>query len=779
MANLTGNRIRARMKAMGLGWIPIGAFLILALIVSEVNPLFESTDELRHYRYVRLLVTERRLPVQGAAEARMQGHHPPLFYATGALLTGWIPSEHDASFTQPTNPFWGYRNWEVGVDNKLQYRHSPAEDFPYRDGYTAAIAVRWVNVLIGTATVALTYLWARRFWPRASGMALAVASLVAFNPQFIYLSAAINNDILAALMGTAVLVLCTELVREGASWRLAAILGVIYGLALLTKLHLAALGAVIVVARALALRAERRERVRRALVPLVRDLALIFGAAGVVAGWWFVRNWRLYGDPTGMAQLNAMWGGRSAQGHLWALIQGVPYLWSSFWGRFGYGQIPLPKIATDWLLVFFVLGLIGWLRSLWVSVLHRYVQNPSTTKKLRVPVLSRAGFALLGDGFDEMPPSELGQTAAVYGLLALAVALFLGVVGYYILIQPAGAMGRFLFPVLPAMAVLLVGGLQALNRRYATWLGPAVAVAMGVFAVYAIGGVLWPAVRYPPPVPVPESPALEADVGSVARVLDVSVEPTLVRPGDPVFVRVVWEPVQPTAEPLTVFVHLVDDTGVVLAQRDTWPGLGRATTTYWMPGRVFEDVYRIDVPETVYRPNHATIRLGLGGPTVGRLPITVRGSAEPAGSTFETGRVDILADEAGLPNPLDVNFGNEIALVGYALEPRVLIPGETTDLTLYWEVIGALDADYQVFAQVWDAEYNVWGSRDGGNPGWTAGEVVSETRAITLIPETPPGTYPIQVGLFDGGERLPRIAPDGRPLEDRMPLGPIQVLPSE
>ncbi len=773
---MLGPWIKARIRGIGLGWMPVGAFLILALIVSGINPLFESTDELRHYRYVRLLVTERRLPVQGAAEVRMQGHHPPLFYAVSAFLTGWIPSEHGATFTQPTNPFWGYRNWEVGVDNKLQYMHTPAEDFPYRDGYAAAIAVRWVNVLIGTATVALTYLWARRFWRRSPGMALAVASLVAFNPQFIYLSAAINNDILAALMGTAVLVLCTALVRKGATWRLAAMLGVAYGFALLTKLHLAALGAVIVVARALVSLGEGNEHDSAAFGIFVRDLALIFGAAGVVAGWWFVRNWRLYGDPTGMAQLNAMWGGRSAQGHLWALIQGVPYLWSSFWGRFGYGQIPLPKIATDWLLVLSVLSLIGWLRSLWVSVLHRYVQNPGTTKKFRVPVLSSAGFALLGDGSDEMPPSESGQTATVYGLLALAVALFLGVVGYYILIQPAGAMGRFLFPVLPAMAVLLVGGLQALNRRCATWLGPAVAVAMGVFAVYAIGGVLWPAVRYPPPAPVPASPVLEADVGGVARVLDVSVDPERVRPGDPVFVRVVWQPLRPTAEPLTVFVHLVDDTGVVLAQRDTWPGLGRTTTTTWRPGRVFEDVYRIDVPDSVYRPNHATVRLGLGGATVGRLPITVRGSAEAPTDTLKTESVEILADEGGLPNPLVVNFGDQIALVGYALEPRVLHPGETAELTLYWEVIGNLDADYQVFAQVWDADYNVWGSRDGGNPGWTAGEVVSETRAITLIPETPPGTYPIQVGLFDGGVRLSRIAPDGRPLEDRMPLGPIQVL---
>ncbi len=755
-----GARITHWVREIGLGWIPIGTFFILALIVSEVNPLFEATDELRHYRYVRLLVTERRLPVQGEAAARMQGHHPPLFYAVGALLTGWIPSEHDASFTQPTNSFWGYRHWERGVDNKLQYMHSPAERFPYRAGYSATVAVRWVNVLIGTATVMLTYRWARHLWPRAPGMALAAASLVAFNPQFIYLSAAINNDILAALMGTSVLVLGTQIVRRGATRRRCMLMGAAYGLALLTKLHLVVLGPVIVAAR-MAVRRTEGDQGQGTLAPFVRDLALIFGIAAALAGWWFVRNWRLYGDPTGMAQLNAMWAGRSAKGHLWALLQGVPYLWSSFWGRFGYGQIPLPAAATDALLVICVLGLMGWLRALWAYVLKRHSQD-------RI--------------FVEEIPSTLSaprKGAALYGLLALALLLFVGVVGYYILIQPAGAMGRFLFPVLPAAALLLVGGLEALNRRRVVWLGASLTAGMGLFALYALGGVLWPAVCYPPALSGTVSSTFEADVGGVARVLDVAVEPERVRPGESVLVRVIWQPLHPTNEPLTVFVHLVDDAGVILAQRDTWPGLGRTTTTHWIPGRVFEDVYRLDVPDAVYRPNHATVRLGLDSPAVGRLPIAVRGSAVSVVDALETGSVEILGEETGIPNPLDVNFGSQIALVGYALEPRVLKPGETTELTLYWQVIGDLDADYQVFAQVWDAEFNVWGSRDGGNPGWADREVISETRTITLIPETPPGTYPVQVGLFDGGRRLSRIAPDGRLLDDRMALGPIQVLPPE
>jgi hypothetical protein len=52
---------------------------------------------------------------------------------------------------------------------------------------------------------------------------------------------------------------------------------------------------------------------------------------------------------------------------------------------------------------------------------------------------------------------------------------------------------------------------------------------------------------------------------------------------------------------------------------------------------------------------------------------------------------------------------------------------------------------------------------------------VSETRKITLIPETPPGSYPIQVGLFSPQRRLPVVGPDGHHLGERVLLGPIRV----
>jgi hypothetical protein len=128
------------------------------------------------------------------------------------------------------------------------------------------------------------------------------------------------------------------------------------------------------------------------------------------------------------------------------------------------------------------------------------------------------------------------------------------------------------------------------------------------------------------------------------------------------------------------------------------------------------------------------------------------------------------------PNVQQANFGDEVTLVGYTLEPRALNAGETFTLTLYWQAQRQPQHDYLVFAQVIDPAYQVWGSRDGAGPAWSSGEVVEDVRRITLLPDTPPGSYPVQVGLFHGETgRLPVIAPGGHYLDERVLLGPVRV----
>ena len=759
-------------------------FFVLATGVSVVNPLFESTDEIRHYRYIRHLVVRHSLPVQGKETIRSQSHHPPLYYFLSALASGWVGSPHTPEYEQPLNPFGGYRNWEVGVDNKLQYRHTPAEKFPFRDGYLAALIPRWVNVLLGALTVLLTYRLGQRVWPQRPHLAWGAAALVAFNPQFLYLSGAMNNDVIAAAAGAGVLLLSLEVVQvrarfpstssglaqkvrkvgpEGHQRRRLALLGLVYGLALLAKFHLLILGGIIALAVALGILSGtlagppsggqgRGRSWSVASVQWLHGMGIVIGVAALVAGWWFFRNWSLYGDPTGLNKVNELWLGRSAHGNWWALQQGLPYLWSSLWGRFGYGQIPLPQPIYTALLILCLFALAGY------AFRRRLGSLPGWRLK--------AALLLLGG-------TVLGFSA---------------VVTYYILIQPAGPMGRFLFPALPALAILLVEGLDRwppLKGR-AVWTASGVALGMGTFALVALGGYLAPAVRYPAPAPSPApDQQLELQFGGVARALAAEVRPSTVRPGEPLYVTVVWEPLLQTQAPYAVYIHLIDQADALIAQRDSWPGLGRAPTTSWLIGRRFADTYRVDLPETAYAPNQAIVRVGLYEPTTGRLPVFygerllgVGPNREPLGDGITAGAVTVAARPGPWPNAQQANFSDEITLVGYTLEPRALVAGQTFTATLYWQPRQERPSqhDYMVFAQVIDPSWQVWGSRDGIGPGWSPGLVVQDVRRITLLPDTPPGSYPVQVGLFHSETgRLPVVAPQGHYIDDRVLLGPVRV----
>ena len=707
-------------------------FVVLAAAVSVTNPLFESSDEIRHYRYVRVLATEGRLPVQGSESVRSQSHHPPLYYVLSAAFSAVIPSSHDGGYEHPSNPFWGYRSFAPGVDNKLQYWHEPAE--PFSKGYLAVLVPRWVNILIGAATVFATYALAFRVLGARTpadrtALALAAAAIVAFNPQFIYLSAAINNDVVAALTGTGILIACVAVLQDGLTWRTLVVLGLISGLGLLAKLQVAALGPAAVMALAAA--AWRARDRAPWLLSLLRAFVVVGAVVALVSGWWFLRNLRLYGEPTGLAMQQQLWGGRNVADNLWAIWQGLPQLWASLWGQFGYGQIPLPAWLTTAMLVACLVCLSGYLR--W---------------------------------------RDTGLGSRVTGLFITAFTVSAGAVMYYIAANPAGAMGRFLFPVVPASAILLVVGLRQWFGS-AAWTRNTVIGAMLCFALVALFAYLWPAVTYPPRAILgPGGDVPVARVGDVAEILDVALDEDEVIPGEPVVVRVTWRPLRRTEEPLAVFVHLIDEAGVLAAQRDTWPGLSRAPTTSWRVGVPFVDTYRVDLPETVYTPNVLTVQIGLYGSTLGRLPISVVGG--PTLDSWIVGSLRVAESGGGWPNSVDIGFEDELRLVGFEIVPRVLAPGESFTLMTVWRVPDSPSTDLQLFAQVVDAQWRVWGSQDGGGPGWVTG-TVTDTRQITLIPETPPGTYPVNVGVLAYGTRLDVLGPDGRPVGDFVALGPIRV----
>ncbi len=838
-------------------------YLVLAVGYSLADPVYESTDELRHFRYVRHLVVHRSLPVQRIDAPRAQSHHPPLYYALGALVSAWVPLEEDVYYEPPENPFWGYRYWEVSTDNKNQYLHRGDGLFQTSPGHNVTLAVyvvRWMTILIGAGVVWLTYrvgcevfeadgtpsplqrrhsdgapsspLQRRHSDGARSAHALALggAALVAFNPQFLYLSGAINNDIPAALCSVAVLWACVRLVRSGPNLRNDVILGVLYGLALLTKFNLLALLAPIGLAYLLAAWPSRHHLYKGAIpmahnlhrgaipmahnlhrgaipmahshhlykgaIPMARDwqavlrsAARVAGLAALISGWWFLRNWRLYGDPTGMKQLNELWAGRPATGNWWVIEQSLPYLWSSLWGRFGYGQVPLPQPIYQALLAFCLVSLAGYLVPRPSAVRH---PSNSQSANLQPPTSN-----LQPPTSNPQPPTANRQSLALLGATGLT---FVAVVLYYMVIQPAGAMGRFLFPGLPALALILVHGLSRLFRYVRSRIlgtrkprpqdydgvtqavSLAVIIGMVALATYALLGVLAPAFARPRPLTASEMESLpnptEVEFGGLARLLGYQVSPVTVEPGGVVEVTLYWQALDRTDQDYAVFVHLLSRIGTMVAQRDTYPGLGRYPTSAWEPGAAFADTYRVHVPDTAYAPDVGYVQVGMYFPDGPRLTTSDGRDAV----RLETVEVRPRAGE--LPNPLAVRFGDQMMLVGYALDRRVVQPGDTVGLTLYWQAMAPMEVDYRVFAHVLGVQDQVWANSDselvrGANrtSQWEPGDIVEETRELTVGATTPPDFYDVEVGVygFDVG-RLPVVAEDGHLIHDRVLLSKIQVV---
>ncbi len=325
----------------------LGLYLALGVAYSVVNPILESPDEVLNYANIRFLAEERRLPVLEATELS-KGHHPPLYYALGGVLVGWIPNEHLDAVVARTNPFWAYRLWEPGVDNKSLYLHDPElEGWPYRDVALGIHLMRWFSLLMGAGAIVAVYYTAKELFPRERSLAPAAAALVAFNPMFLYVQGSVHNDALTNLWAALALWGIARYWLRGPSTRRAACLGLICGLGILTKITFLFLVPAVSLTMVWRSWLDRRTNPRWWQESI--RLALIGGGLTIlVSGWWFVRNQLLYGDPTSMRMQAQIWGIRDNAPDIGAALRELGFLHNSFWGVFGYSHLSTILTIPSW-----------------------------------------------------------------------------------------------------------------------------------------------------------------------------------------------------------------------------------------------------------------------------------------------------------------------------------------------------------------------------------------------------------------------------------------------
>jgi hypothetical protein len=487
----------------------------------------------------------------------------------------------------------------------------------------------------------------------------------------------------------------------------------------------------------------------------------------VLSGWWFVRNQMLYGEPTAIRRTNELWGGRDPRSSWGAALLELPYAWSSLWGRFGYGQIPMPAWTYT---AIFVVTVVAWVGLM----------------ALLIPWIVLRGRPRRAHGAETLnhPLPDL----RVLAVISAAVLVFAGMLFGYMLISTAGPMGRFFFPALPALATLMMLGLsQLVSKRYSIILSAGVSAATFALALYALIGVLAPAYARPALLTLQQVAAiphrLDVTFEGKAKLLGYTVDRDTVRPGQQVAVTVYWQALVPMTENYAVFVHLVNSAGALSAQRDTFPGLGNFPTSQWKPGDVFADTYRVDIGETTYTPDEAVVHVGLYRPNGPRLTV-FNADGQPLGDGVNLLPIKLVPRPGEYPNSVRVNFGDKLALLGYDMDARAVRPGETISVTLYWQALAPMTLDYSVFMHLTSTGGEIPVKNDSlpytspkRTRRWTTGQVMKEVRTLAIPDYVLPGLYDIDLGIFsvDTGDRLPVVAPDGHYISEQMTLIQVHV----
>ncbi len=516
---------------------------LLAFGYARSTPIGAAPDEGPHLQFVRVVAEERRLPVLNTTQRRAsfadldyESHQAPLYYVLAA-------------------PFYQVGKAVAGEAGAGQ-------------------GARLLSVLMGLAGTALVWLLARELFPARPALWAVAAALAAFLPMRLHVMASVSNDTAAeATASLALLFMVRSLTR---SWgiREAAFLGLSLGVALLAKqsnlmLFPPALVAIFLASRQVPeargqgtegeqltidnyqlsivnsgktpkdKRQKAEGRRQKAVSPspprpstqppdpflgqFLRTGLVVAGVVLLLAGWWFVRNQQLYGDP--MAKKAFDWYfadtptfeafksiGYTFEMFLKRLV--FPTTFATFWGAFGYLVPDKPYLfmgaygpgepsrawgypPKSWvypilfyLTLFVLLGLV-------VGYLARRFSRPD----------------LAASASPEAAPDGRMAGLGLLGLHALFVfSAFLNFNATYFQAQ-----GRYLFPALGFLAVVFAGGWLAwpwaaaglFSQKTTTGakknMGNVEAVAgwlMGaallLLATYALFGVVHPAFNAPP-----------------------------------------------------------------------------------------------------------------------------------------------------------------------------------------------------------------------------------------------------------------------------------------
>lgn len=407
--------IRVPREVIGLT-AAVAVFLAIATTFAFQSPPFLAPDETAHLGYAQEIAhfdlpeidREPEVPANATQwQAERESGRDDRYRAV------WV-ANHPPLYYATTAPLIWFGNLTDRADGGL-------------------MLLRLANTAYAAVGIVFTYLFTLEATRGARRIALAAAALVAFLPQGHALFSAALNDGFGFAAGGLLLWVAARCLRRGPTTANLVLLGVASAVAWGARTSTMLLSFVVVgfVAAAQWFTASTRaQRLRSGAVVV----GLGLGPAAVAFGWFYVRIWALYGDP-GASEFLLERFRRRTKGSVFDVMT---------WGH------------------------------LWVDLYHKLL-SPSPVFAVKAPPGTNiaAAVALIGlvvalvagrtgDRPRGAAPWELRRRTVALGIIS--VVAISGTVAQHVS-GGGNAYGRYLFPVLPVLALIVAVGFDRLVPR--------------------------------------------------------------------------------------------------------------------------------------------------------------------------------------------------------------------------------------------------------------------------------------------------------------------------
>ena len=399
----------------------VTTYLALGTAYAALTPKWEVPDEPAHYNYIAHLAENYSFPIlqmgdypheyleeikaakfpdhMSIAPIRYESYQPPLYYLLAAIVykaTGSLALNQQVVF------------------------------------------LRLFSVALGCLLLLVAYRLVKEVFPSDEVLALATTAFVATVPMHIAMTAAINNDTLAELILSLLLLLAIKRLKDNiAPWRYTLLGGILLGLGLLTKTTVYPAILFIAMAEVARWRLKRMDGNRFSWFPFVSLLAL----STLSSFWWFLRNVLAYGDFD-------LFGWKRHD----AIVVGQPRT-AEWVARFGTA-----KVAREFALTTF--------KSFWAQFGWMGILIDERIYLMLFLLCALAGLGLLLFSVKNLVNRGLLSAHQRWALVLLAMAFLLTFASHlWYNLKFVQHQGRYLFPAIVPIGLFFVIGLRELMAR--------------------------------------------------------------------------------------------------------------------------------------------------------------------------------------------------------------------------------------------------------------------------------------------------------------------------